>query len=297
MGYIPQIGLLSAIWGSAFLLIRISVEAFPPFWVAFLRSAMGASVLWVALRLVGADTPPRRVLPWLLVVAVFNNVVPFTLFAFGEETIQSNTAALINATTPLWTLLFTAVVSRWQISGRALGGVMLGFAGVALVVFSFGRDVHDPVMAVRSTVGAGLVAIAASSYGLATVVAKHQLGGIHPLGLATAQLSIASLVLFPLAIGGPYPSHVQPGSMAAVIVLGVVGSGLAYLLYYRLLDRVSATQVSAGTFLLPLWGIAWGWFAHESMTATAWLGVAVTLSGLVLLNLRTSTAVGHPEGE
>jgi drug/metabolite transporter (DMT)-like permease len=284
---ILQILLLSAVWGISFLMIRIAGNAFPPFWVALLRCALGAGLLWAVLRLGGHQLPPRRLFPWLLTVALFNNALPFTFFAWGERTVPSNIAAVINATTPIWTLLLTMALHRTRVALFTIGGVILGFAGVLVVVVSHAGDPavdHVPGGLLRGTI---VISLAALGYAIATVMAKAKLQGLDPIGLATTQLSLAGVMILPLAVFGAHPSNVRLGPVAAIAVLGFAGSGFAYLLYYRLLSQVSATHVTAVTYLLPLWGLFWGLFAHESIGLFTCIGVAITIGGLLLLNLKS----------
>ena len=113
------------------------------------------------------------------------------------------------------------------------------------------------------------------------------LHSVEPVVIATFQLTLASLVLLPLALFGPHPTALHWKSMAAVTVLGVLGSGLAYLLFFRLLATISPTRTVAVTYLLPIWGLFWGFIAGDQIHWTALAGVAVVLGGLVLLNLRS----------
>jgi drug/metabolite transporter (DMT)-like permease len=285
---VAQLLLLSAVWGASFLMIRIADQAFPPVWVGLLRSALGALLLWVVLIIAGRKLPPRRLIFWLLVVALTNNAIPFTFFAWGERVVPSSTAAVLNATTPIWTLLLTLAVTRGRASLKTVAGVVLGFAGVALVV-----NLHSSGEAAAAGHGVSvlggvcLIALASLGYAIATVIAKTKLQGLDPLGLATTQLSLAALMLAPVALMGPHPSHIHLPSVFAVMILGFAGSGLAYLLYYHLLAHITATQVAAVTYLLPLWGMFWGSMAHENITPLSFAGVAIVIAGLVLMNRPT----------
>ena len=291
-----QILLLSAVWGVSFLMIRIAGESFPPLWVALLRCGLGAALLWTVLRLGGNQLPPRRLLPWLLAVALLNNAIPFTFFAWGERTVPSNIAAVINATTPIWTLLLSMAIHRTRAALLTIGGVLLGFGGVLVVVVS---HAHDPAV---NQVSGGLlrgaiaIALAALGYAIATILAKAKLQGLDPIGLATTQLSLAGLMILPIALAGARPSELRLAPVLAIAVLGLAGSGFAYLLYYRLLAQVSATHVTAVTYLLPIWGLFWGLFAHESIGLLTCLGVAITIAGLVLLNLQPQGVQTQPTG-
>jgi drug/metabolite transporter (DMT)-like permease len=283
--FVLQILLLSALWGVSFLMIRIAGTSFPPLWVALLRCTLGAALLWTVLRFSDKQLPPRRLLPWLLTVALFNNALPFTFFAWGERTVPSNVAAVLNATTPIWTLLLTMAIHRTRAALLTIAGVFLGFGGVLVVVAGHAGDpAADHAGGVlRGTI---VISLAALAYAVATVIAKAKLKGLDPIGLATTQLSLAGLMLLPLALTGAHPSGLRLAPIVAITVLGFAGSGLAYLLYYHLLSQVSATHVAAVAYLLPLWGLFWGLFAHESIGLLTCIGVAITIGGLVLLNLQ-----------
>lgn len=290
---ILQLVLLSAIWGASFLLIRIAVGSFPPAWVALLRLLFGSAFLWIVLLAKRRKLPPFRLIVPLLLVAFFNNAIPFVLFPLGERVVPSNIAAVLNATTPIWTLLLGMGFMGKKAEGSTLPGVLLGFLGVCLVVFS-----HSETAASSSRhdylVGIAFIVFASAAYAIATVLAKSKLVGLDPIGLATTQLTLALLMMIPVAAFGPHPGAIQKSSLAAAIMLGVFGSGLAYLMFYTLLDRVSSTRVVSVTYLGPIWGLFWGKLAHESINAGAYIGVAIVIAGLVLLS-RTSSPGTKPE--
>ncbi|EYB66863.1 hypothetical protein DEIPH_ctg064orf0027 [Deinococcus phoenicis] len=274
-----QMVLLSAVWGVSFLLIRLGGEAFPPLWVALLRSVFGVLVLWLALKLGRHALPPLRLWKPLLLVALLNNVVPWTFFAWGEQTVSSNVAAVLNATTPLFSLLIGLGLGGTSAGTRMLPGVLLGFGGVGLTVLDGMHGGHATLFGVL------VIAAASLSYAAATAVAKRTLGGLNPIGLATTQLGLSVLMLLPPTLLGAPPARVNLAAWAAVLVLGVFGSGLAYLLYYGLLARISATQVLAVTYVLPVWGLFWAAVAGERPTWLSGAGVAVVLAGLLLMNV------------
>ncbi len=283
-----QMLLLSALWGVSFLLIKLAGEAFPPVWVAFLRCAFGALVLWAALRAGRHALPPLRLWRPLLLVAVFNNVLPWTFFAWGEQTVSSNIAAILNATTPLFSVLIGLALPGGRVGGLALVGVLLGLGGVTLTVSGSVHGGH------ATLTGALLIAAASLGYAIATLIAKRHLQGVAPTALATVQLTLAGLLLLPFAALGPHPTAIHGSAVGAVVALGVFGSGLAYLVYYGLLARVSATQVTAVTYALPVWGLFWAAVAGERPTALSGVGVLVVLAGLLLLNARPRRAPHAP---
>jgi drug/metabolite transporter (DMT)-like permease len=284
-----QIFFLSAIWGASFLLIRIAGESFPPFWVALLRSSLGALLLWIVFLGTRQQIPQRSKVPWLLVVGLFNNAIPFTCFAWGERVVPSNIAAVLNATTPIFTLLIGMMIERRRAGWRVVAGVLLGFSGVLLVVLNNVSATSLHVAHATFYDGIILITTGALGYAVATVIAKAKLQGVTPIGIAASQLASASLIVLPLALLGPHPAAVRTSAWMAVIVLGLLGSGVAYLLFFHILRTVSATRTVAVTCLLPVWGVLWGTVAHEPVGALTYIGVAVVITGLAVMNLRRST--------
>src|SRR5579863_2378070 len=243
--------LLSAVWGASFILIRLAGDDLPPVWVAVGRLAFGSLLLWTVLKLGRHKLPQRRLLAPLIVVAVLNNALPFCFFAWGERTVPSSIAAILNATTPIWALLLGLATGGARATRLSAAGVVLGFLGVLGVVYG-----HSSGLQTGSSgflFGAALIGIASFSYGAGAVSAKRWLQGVEPVVIATFQLTLAGLVLLPLAIFGPHPTAMHFKSVAAVTVLGVLGSGLAYLLFFRLLATISPTRTVAVTYLLPIW--------------------------------------------
>lgn len=282
--------LLSAIWGASFLLIRIAGESFPPFWIALMRCSLGALLLWSVFFAGRRRLPERRYFPWLVLVGLFNNAIPFTCFAWGERVVPSNTAAVLNATTPIFTLLLGMLSSRARIARNVIAGVVIGFAGVICVVLNQSSAVQMEVAPAVFYRGVALITCGALGYAIATVIAKARLQGVDPTAIAASQLGLAGLLVAPFAAAGPHPSHLHLGSVLGIAVLGLAGSGLAYLLFFHILRTVPATHAVAVTYLLPIWGLFWGAVAHEPIGLFAYLGVAVVIAGLALMNLRPAPA-------
>lgn len=280
-----ELFILSAFWGVSFLLIKEAGHAFPPLWVALLRCALGACVLWIALKRGGHRLPPARLWRPLLLVAVCNNVIPWTFFAWGEQTVSSSIAAIVNATTPIFTLLVGLGLGASALRASQITGLGLGVLGVGLTVSGGLGEGH------ATAHGILILTLASLGYGVATNIAARYLGGLDPVGLATTQLSLGTLILLPLALVGPAPTAPDLRALGALALLGVFGSGLAYLLYYRLLARVAPTQVTAVTLALPVWGLGWGALAGEAVGWWSVLGVVVVLAGLGLVNRPRRAAV------
>jgi drug/metabolite transporter (DMT)-like permease len=288
--YALQLLLLSAVWGISFLMIRVAASAFPPIWVGMLRASFGALLLWAVLLIGGYKLPPRKLFLWLFLVALTNNAIPFSFFAWGEQTVPSSTAAVLNATTPIWTLLLSLAVHRTRASLYTILGVIVGFAGVAIVVYSRASTTGETTQRGNPVFGIIVIVLAALGYAVATVIAKAKLQGLDPIGLAVTQLTLAALMLVPIAAIGPHPTAFHLAPILAILVLGFAGSGIAYFLYYSLLAHIPATHVVAVTYLLPVWGIFWGLVAREPIAPLAYVGVAIVIAGLVLMNRSVTPA-------
>jgi drug/metabolite transporter (DMT)-like permease len=242
--------------------------------------------MWVVLLVGGHRLPPWRLLRWLLPVAILNNAVPFSLIAWGERWVPSNTAAVLNATVPIWTLLLSMPLDRKMPRWLTSVGVVLAFVGVLVVVSTHAPAADELPDDSGRLWGTAAIVAASLSYAVASLLAKAELRGLDPIGLATTQLTLAAMLLLPVTLPGAWPTaFMVPAALGAVAVLGFIGSGIAYLLYYKLLAEVSATQVVAVTYLLPVWGVFWGLLAGESIGINTYAGVVITLAGLILLNL------------
>ncbi len=274
-----QIFLLSAIWGISFLLIRTALTAMPPMWVSAGRTAFGAITLWLVLYFSQVKLPNKNLLPRIAFVALLNNAVPWTFFALGEQTVTSSIASILNATSPVWTALVAALYWRDTSLGKInIIGVLLGFLGVALAV-------SGGLAKSSATLGGGLMIVAATlCYGIATNYAKRRLQSVPPIAMATLQLSMASIMLLPLAGATHNNATITTPALAALLLLGILGSGIAFWLYFNLLARLSATQVQAVTYIIPIWGMFWGALAGEPLGWTSFAGVAVVLVGVWLIN-------------
>ena len=279
-----QLLLLSAIWGISFLLIRIAGQSFPPFWIALLRSSLGALLLWTVFFTQRLKFPPRSALRWLLLVALFNNALPFTCFAWGERIVPSNIAAVLNATTPIFTLLLITAMHRKGVAANVVIGVLIGFTGVICVVLGGANASSSSTPMHLFLLGVAIVTVGALGYAIATVIAKAKLQEIAPVTIASSQLALAALFVLPFAVCGPPPTNPGVHAWLAVGILGFAGSGVAYLLFFHILRTVPATQTVAVTYLLPIWGVIWGSVAHESVGILTYIGVAGVIAGLLVMN-------------
>ena len=281
---------LALLWGSAFLWIKLALTGLSPVQVTVLRSALGAAVLLVLAR-VGGHRLPRDPTTWrhLAVAAFFCNALPFALFSLGERTADSGVAGVLNATTPLWSLLIGLVTGSERGTGPArLGGLALGFAGV-LVMFAPWR--HGGV----GGWGALALLAAAASYPVAFVyMGRNLVGRGAPLAVSAAQLLAATgWSALALPVGGPW----QPTWLAlgAVLALGVLGTGFTFVLNYRLIQDEGATTAATVGYLLPVVSVGLGALVlAEPLTARVVLGALVVLAGVALTRWRARTPQPEP---
>nr|WP_241865433.1 DMT family transporter [Paracoccus salsus] len=282
-----QLVLLSLLWGGSFFLIAIAVTGLPVLTIVAARVSIAALVLWVIVAATGRAVP-RMPSVWLafLGMGMLNNAIPFGLIVWAQTAIPAGLASILNATTPLWTVLVTAaLLSDERASLRKLTGVALGLGGVAVMIGL------DTLAGLGHAIWPQLAILgAAISYAFANTFGRRfQRMGVDPVVTAAGMVSGSSVVLVPLALamdgipGTDVPTHVWQ----AVIVLGVVCTGLAYVLYFRVLGRSGATNISLVTFLVPVSAILLGWmFLGETLGLAPLLGMALIAAGLALIDGR-----------
>ena len=232
-------GLLGLLWGSSFLFIKVGVETLPPFTLVTLRLLFAATFLTIVVALTREPLPTSlATYRHLAVLGVLSIVVPFSLIAWGEQRIDSGLAAILNSTVPLFAIVISGLVLHDEpVTANRVGGLLVGFAGVATVMSrSLGSGGS-------STEGEWAVVIAAGSYALGAVYARRYLRGVRPVVTALGQIVLAVLVTGPIAFIAEQPLAVglRPDALFAVFWLGVLGLGVAYLIYYRLIAHWGAT--------------------------------------------------------
>lgn len=284
-------GVLALLWGSGFLWIKISLEqGLSPVWITFVRCLLGAGVL-VGLAAAAGQRLPRDRGTWgrLLVAAFFCNALPFLLFSVGEQTVDSGVAGVLNATTPLWSLLIGLGLGTERRPGAAgAGGLLLGFAGVLLI--------FAPWSAGAGLMSAGVIALlaAAASYAVAFAYMARRLTGRGdgPLALSAAQLLAATAWSAPgLAAAGGGPVRVTWAGVLAVVVLGVFATGLTFHLNYRMIAEEGPTAAATVGYLLPVVSVGLGAVVlDEALSARVVAGMAVVLVGVALTRVRSREA-------
>jgi drug/metabolite transporter (DMT)-like permease len=275
-----QFLLLSAIWGSSFLCIKVLGEVWAPVHVALVRVALGALFL-VAVLAIRRERLPRDRAAWghVAVVGALMNALPFTLFAFGEEHVSSVIAGLWNGTTPLMTLVAVlALLPDERPDRRRLAGLAGGFAGLVVLLGPWQGLGGDELL------GHVACALGAGCYGLGLTYTRRHLSA-RPEGgvpLATAQLLCATAMLIVVAPLGRSPSFaLGAGEISSALVLGVLGSGLAYVLTHSIVRAAGATTFSLVTYVIPIFSTLLGvTILSESVTWNQPAGAAIVLGSM-----------------
>ena len=280
-----RLALIALIWGWSFLFIEVAVAGMTPTAVAGARISLGALVMVAVVRAQRIVLPRDRT-TWrhFLVMGVVFNVVPFTLLAWGQERITSALTAVLNATTPLFAALLTALLLGERLRRSQLVGVVLGFAGVGVAAGAGASD-----LAGASITGSAAVVLAAACYGFGFAYARRNLAGTPPLVAATGQLLTATAVIVPFSVVTSVTEGISlsPTRLLAVLLLGALGTGWAHLLNYRSIAEVGPTRASVVTQLVPVVAITVGvLFLDEPFRARLVAGAGLTLLGIALLHER-----------
>jgi drug/metabolite transporter (DMT)-like permease len=277
--------ILALLWGPAFLFMKVAVQEVPPLSVAAIRVGLGAVLLYLILRGQGRFLPkPGLIWKHFLVMGLTSNAIPFFLLSWGQQYIDSALAAILVGTMPLFTMLLAHFLTADDtLSASKVTGIMIGFGGlVALFLPALLDGVQATLWGLSAAIGASI------SYSYAFVYARQRLRGLPPLVAPTAQLITASLWLVPLTLiverpySLPLPSWPVLGSLLLVTVWSTV---LAFVLYYRVMERASATTMSVVTYLNPIVATILGVIVlNEHLDWHSFLGGALILLSAIAIN-------------
>ena len=282
---------LAIIWGGAFFFIGVAVRHVPALTYVWLRVTIAAVALWIFVKARGGSLDlPRQVWGSIVLLAILNNALPFTLFGWGQTHIASGLASILNATTPIWGVLvahFFTVDER--MTSRKIAGVLLGFGGVATMIGpSLLSDIGSGALAQLACVGAAL------SYAFAGVWARRfKRLGISPLSITTGQLTAAAIVMLPVSMLAEHPwTRALPpmSAWAAITALAVLCTAFGYVLYFKLIDGAGATNAMLVTLLVPPVAILLGsLFLGETLAPQDFAGLALIALGLAAIDGRLLT--------
>lgn len=284
--------MLSALWGGSFFFFKVLVTEIPPFTVVLGRVGIAAVAL-NAFLLLRRERIPRDARLWrgFLVLGLLNNVIPFSLIVFGETRISSGLASILNAMTPVFTVLAAhALTAGEKLNGTKATGVIFGLAGVGVLV--------GPAVLGQSSgadpIGATCCLLAALSYAFAGIYGRR-FRAIPPIRVATGQITASTLILIPLSLLVDRPwtlAAPSPQAWAALFGIALLCTALAYLIYFRILATAGATNISLVTFLLPVSALMLGALVlHESITIEALAGMALIGMGLAAIDGRLPAAL------
>lgn len=273
-----ELVLLAALWGGSFLFMRVAAPEFGPLALIALRVGIAALFLLVILAARGGLAALAAHAGDLAVLGIINSALPFCLLAYAVLSVTAGFAALLNATTPLWGAVVAWVWLHERLTPGRIAGLAAGVAGV--LILTWGRMSFQP-----GDTGLAILAglLATLSYGIAASYAKRRLAGVDPLAVATGSQIGATLALAPLAMPAWPVLPVSASAWFSVIALGVACTGIAYVLYFRLIARIGPGRATAVTFLIPVFALLWGglWL-DEELTPRMALGGLVILTGTAL---------------
>ncbi|MDR6102671.1 drug/metabolite transporter (DMT)-like permease [Agrobacterium larrymoorei] len=279
---------LSILWGGSFFFIGIAVKELPPITIVTLRVFIAALALLTACRLLGYSIPRKpEVLRAFVVMGLLNNIIPFSLIVWGQTHIASGVASILNATTPLFTVLVAHLMTADEkLSANKLAGVIIGFVGVATMIGPAALSGE------RSSLWGQLAILgAAISYSFAGIFGRRfKAMGVAPLVTATGQISASSLILIPLAIiiDKPWTLAMPNGeTWAALLGIALLSTALAYLIFFRILSSAGATNLALVTFLIPVSAILLGSLVlGEQLALKHVIGMAMIAAGLIAIDGR-----------
>ena len=278
---------LGFMWGTSYVFIKVGVQTLPTFTLIASRLGIGLTVL-VTVVLAAREPLPRspRIYGHLLVMSIVNIVLPFALITTAERSVDSALAAIINGAVPLFVIVFAAFVLHDEpITVNRLAGLAIGYAGVIILV---SRSLGSGLSA-SSFQGELALIGSAALYGAGAVYARRNVRGLRPMIPALFQVLFAFCIVATIALATEHPwtVHWTFDAVGAVIWLGILGSGFAYLANFRLLARMGATRASLVAYLLPVVGIVSGAIVfRESVDARILLGTAFVFGGVALVNSR-----------
>jgi len=282
--------LLALIWGASFLAFAICLKELEVFTTVAHRVFWGTCLIWIIAIARKWPLPPPQLWAACLVMGLLNNVIPFSLIAWGQTAIESGLASIINAATAIFGILFAAIAFQdEQLTRRKIVGVLLGFVGVIIAIGPDSLRNFD----IRSLAQLAIVG-ACISYGLASVWARKTLRGLPPETAALGMLTGSTLLMLPISISidGPPSFQLAPQTWAAILYISIAATTIAYLLYYRVLSMAGSGNLMLVTLLIPPIAILLGALVlDETISTSALIGFAVIALAMIILDGRLTRAL------
>jgi drug/metabolite transporter (DMT)-like permease len=281
---ISLLAALAAIWGGSYLLIKYALDGFSAGAIVSFRCLLASGVLYIALRATGAGLPKRVAPRWALILGLTAVAAPFLLITFGEHVVPSGLTAVLISPASLFVALFAPLIDPSERINRVQAlGLALGLGGVALVVGVESVSTTDEFLGALAMVGA------AAFYGLSAFVVKGRFGQYASMQTSWISVTVAGVVTLPVAVATT-PGHTPTlGAGAALLVLGVVGTALAFVIFYKLINEVGAGRASLVSYLAPGVALFYGAvFRGEAITVAAVGGLILILGGVYVVASRGS---------
>ena len=281
--------ILAALWGASFLFIRIAAPVLNPAPLVEIRVVLAGIALGIYALMSGQEFSGMAFWRPFLILGALNAAIPFTWVAFATLTITASLAAILNATTPLFTVLLSAVWLKEPLTAKKIVGSIGGIGGVLLIV---GLNPVIDSTPVLLAVGAAL--LAPFSYAVAGVYAKKVSLNASPLALAIGQQFAAGILLFPVAALTLPASLPSVSVVSAVLALALLSTAIGYLIFYQLIERIGATNTLSVTLLVPIFGMVWGAIIlGEPVSLIQIVGLIIILASLILVTNITFGKTQH----
>jgi drug/metabolite transporter (DMT)-like permease len=276
---------LGLMWGSSYLFIKLAVDDFGTFTLVSLRLLVGAALLWVVIRLAHQPLPrERRMYGHLVVMAIVNITIPFLLITWAEQSVDSSLAAILTSPVPLFAIILSALfLADEPIRVNGVAGLIVGFVGVIIITSPGLTSGNSSITGELALLGA------AFSYAVGAVYSRRNVRGLPPMIPAVFQVSFAAIIVSVFALLFEHPWTATPDAEAvfSILWLGIFGSGLAYLLVFRLFQHWGATRTTLIAYVIPPVGIVLGVLVlNEPIDARIVLGTALVVAGVGLVNSR-----------
>lgn len=289
--WLPAYVALGITWGCSFIFIELGLKFLTPFGVAFGRCILGAITLLLVVKVSKIKLPSEKsVWQKLWIVAMLLNVVPGVLFAFAQQYVTSVLAGIINATTPLMTLIFMLILFREEkLKREQILGLLIGAFGVMVVLGVWKGVGENQLLGVVAL----LIAVACYGYSFPYTTRKILPLGLKPEAAAAMQLSMAAITLLPFyLINGVSKDYYPPGSVLAMLALGILGSGFAYIWNFSIIAAAGSSIASSVTYVTPVVAVFVGWlFLAESITWHEPVGAVFVILGAAISQGRFKSKV------
>lgn len=275
---------LATLWGASYTFIKIGVETIPPVTLIAARTLIAGAILLAVIKARGLALP-KDFTTWrrFLLQACLNSVIPFTLIAWAERTVDAGLAAILNSTTPIFAFLLTVLITRHEpVTGRKVFGVVAGIAGTCLIIgIEAFHGIGDELPAQLAIVAATVCYAGAAIFG-------RGFKGLDPIMPAAGSLVCGAIILIPisLAVDRPWTLTPSTASILALLGLSVFSTALAFVIYFRLVHTLGSVGTTAQAYLRVPIGVGIGiMFLGETMTSTAWIGLACVIGGVAAMTI------------